>query len=315
MPIDARDDLRTPGAMALIATPRAASWRMLVLALLTALAACMALSSSAAALTITEFSDGITPGSQPIKITTGPDGNIWFTEYAGRIGRITPAGVITEFSDGITPGRIPAGITTGPDDNLWFVEIDSPGAVGRITTSGAITEFDTGGIWPNSGIVTGPDDNLWFTGSVDLGAGDESRGAVIARMTTSGTITTFSTGLSANSSPQAITNGPDGNLWFTDGASRIGRITPQGTITQFTAGHQHEQRAAQHHARPRRQPLVHRVRGLPHRAHHAGRRRHAVPHRHHGQQPAERDRRGPRRQPLVHRVRAATRSDASRPRA
>jgi streptogramin lyase len=39
-----------------------------------------------------------TAGSGPEAITTGPDGNLWFTEAAGnRIGRITPAGVITEF--------------------------------------------------------------------------------------------------------------------------------------------------------------------------------------------------------------------------
>lgn len=38
--------------------------------------------------------------------------------------------------------------------------------------------------------------------------------------------------------PQGITAGPDGNLWFTldgTGPSRIGRITPSGTITLFTS--------------------------------------------------------------------------------
>ncbi len=38
--------------------------------------------------------------------------------------------------------------------------------------------------------------------------------------------------------PQGITVGPDGNLWFTldntDSTSEIGRITPSGTITEFT---------------------------------------------------------------------------------
>ena len=40
---------------------------------------------------------------------------------------------------------------------------------------------------------------------------------------------------SAISSPSDITAGPDGNLWFT-GTNRIGRITPAGTATEFTAG-------------------------------------------------------------------------------
>src|SRR5579883_962393 len=36
-----------------------------------------------------------------------------------------------------------------------------------------------------------------------------------------------------------ITAGPDGNLWFTEQwRSRIGRITPQGKITEFLAGNQ-----------------------------------------------------------------------------
>jgi len=34
----------------------------------------------------------------PIGITAGPDGNLWFTEMvAGKVGRITTAGVVTEF--------------------------------------------------------------------------------------------------------------------------------------------------------------------------------------------------------------------------
>jgi len=37
-----------------------------------------------------------------------------------------------------------------------------------------------------------------------------------------------------NSGPSGITAGPDGNLWFTEiDASKIGRITPSGTITEF----------------------------------------------------------------------------------
>ena len=39
-----------------------------------------------------------TPAGVPDGITAGPDGALWFIEYAGnKIGRITTAGVITEF--------------------------------------------------------------------------------------------------------------------------------------------------------------------------------------------------------------------------
>jgi virginiamycin B lyase len=66
--------------------------------------------TQAVAQTISEFPVP-TPGSQPAGITTGPDGNLWFTEtVANQIGRITTAGVIKEFP---TPaaGSQPKGIT------------------------------------------------------------------------------------------------------------------------------------------------------------------------------------------------------------
>src|SRR5262249_5731396 len=38
-----------------------------------------------------------------------------------------------------------------------------------------------------------------------------------------------------NSRPYQITAGADGNLWFTESAgNRIGRITPDGTLTEFS---------------------------------------------------------------------------------
>ena len=48
-----------------------------------------------------------------------------------------------------------------------------------------------------------------------------------------GTITEFPLP-SANSAPDGITAGPDGNLWFTESQiAKIGRITPGGQITEF----------------------------------------------------------------------------------
>ena len=64
------------------------------------IAAAMALAGFAgpAAAQVTEFTIP-TANSQPIDaITTGPDGNLWFAEFAGnKTGRITPAGAFTEF--------------------------------------------------------------------------------------------------------------------------------------------------------------------------------------------------------------------------
>src|SRR6478752_912165 len=70
-----------------------------------------------------------TAASQPISVTTGPDGNLWFTEYtAGKIGKMSPGGtVLAEYSvtgaAGTLPGaHHPYGITTGADGNLWFTD-------------------------------------------------------------------------------------------------------------------------------------------------------------------------------------------------
>src|SRR5437763_1556363 len=57
------------------------------------------------------------------------------------------------------------------------------------------------------------------------------------------TFTTFTAGITPNSFPLAMTGGPDGNVWFTEGssgvqggASRVAKVTPNGTITEFSAG-------------------------------------------------------------------------------
>ena len=197
----------------------------------TASAACVLSVSAATALsapyTITEFP--LAAGGKPFGITTGPDGNVWFTEQnpvggLSRIGSITPAGAVTMFSSGITPGSAPSGITTGPDGNLWFTEYASPGRIAKSTTAGSVTQYAT--TTSNSGpywITSGPDGNLWFT---------EWTANKVGKITPLGAITEYT----ASSLPFAITAGPDGNLWFTrtGGGGGIGRITPAGTITNFT---------------------------------------------------------------------------------
>jgi hypothetical protein len=180
---------------------------------------------------VTEFSAGITNNAQPVGITKGPDGNIWFTEQiSNRIGRITPLGVVTEFSAGITGNAQPLGITSGPDGNLWFAEANG-NRIGRITPFGVVTEFSDGitaGAVPVD-ITAGPDGNLWFTERI---AGKIGR---IDPLT--GIVTEFSAGITSGAGPHGITAGPDGNLWFTEYlGNRIGWITPQGVVTEFSAG-------------------------------------------------------------------------------
>jgi virginiamycin B lyase len=179
---------------------------------------------------ITEFTSGLSFINAPVSITTGPDGNLWFTQVSpgsAQIGRITPLGVFSQISQGFSSGASPSSITAGPDGNLWFT--DARGRIGRLTPAGIIAEFSSGlsvGSAPQS-ITAGPDGNLWFA---QIGT-TPSIGR-INPMTL--VITEFSHGLKPGSMPGSIAAGPDGNLWFTDSSGGIGRVTPSGDITEFS---------------------------------------------------------------------------------
>ena len=182
-----------------------------------------AASHVAAAQSVAEFVVP-TAGSQPEKITDGPDGALWFTEQTGnQIGRITITGAITEFPIP-TAGSQPGGIVTGPDGNLWFTE-QVGNKIAKMTTAGIVTEYPVP--TPNSapGIpVVGPDGAIWF---------NEVDGSKIGRITIAGAVTEFATPI-ANSQPTAMVSASDGNLWFAEAnANRLSRITTAGVITDF----------------------------------------------------------------------------------
>ena len=57
--------------------------------------------------------------------------------------------------------------------------------------------------------------------------------------------------------PRGITAGPDGNLWFTENAGKIGQINPTtDAITEYPIPYAGPRPGD--HDGPRRQPLVHR---------------------------------------------------------
>ncbi|MCU0307038.1 MAG: hypothetical protein MUE51_04570 [Thermoleophilia bacterium] len=186
-----------------------------------------------------EFRAGITDGCSMSDIAVGPDGNLWFAEYAnGAVGRITPGGQVTEIPVSDGTHAFPSGITTGPDGRLWVVL--RSGAVVRLGLDGARTTFTegiTGFSTPPgtrsipTGITAGPDGNIWFA---------EPDGAV-GRITPDGQVTEFREGVSQVDGSELgsvidVAAGPDGNIWYTHVLGRIGRITPDGQVTEFGAG-------------------------------------------------------------------------------
>ena len=192
------------------------------------LASCLAVELSAQTLVFEAFPVPVERGCYAFAMTTGADGNFWFTctsDFArlgttDLVGRMTPAGEVTLFRTP-TPMSGPDGITAGPDGNVWFT---MSGQVGRITPEGIITEFPVGTEGLVLGITAGPDGAVWFT---------EVLANKIGRITMDGVIAEFSVPTVA-SRPTAITKGPDGAIWFTERASgKIGRITTDGQITEF----------------------------------------------------------------------------------
>jgi len=164
----------------------------------------------------------------PLAITAGPDGNLWFTEIGhvgSSIGRISTSGTITEF---LLPSAntFPSSITAGSDGNLWFTVIgtnNGPSEIGVITPQGKIHEFTL----PHSilgSITRGPDGNLWFT-EFQYGKTGTTAGR-IGRITTEGKISYFPLPTSSNS-PTSITFGTDHTLWFTE--VEITLTNPLGT--------------------------------------------------------------------------------------
>jgi streptogramin lyase len=171
-------------------------------------------------------------GRTPIGITTGPDGNLWFTEQKyfgfgiGRIARINPkTDALTEFA--LPDGGGPQSITVGPDGNIWFTETADAGwsghDVGRITPDGVFTFFDLpqglgGGA---RDIITGPDGNLWFGGA-----------GFIGQMTPAGITRAFN--LPSGGRALGLAFDSKGSLWFTEwDTNSVGRLTPDGAVTEL----------------------------------------------------------------------------------
>jgi sugar lactone lactonase YvrE len=168
----------------------------------------------------------------PAGITTGPDGNLWFTQSAGnRVSKMNMAGTILA-SYTVTTGASPYGITTGPDGNLWVAECGcdplnggATGFVASVTTSGSVTQFNVPGAGTGSPeeITTGPDGNLWFTESGQNGA-LPALGIIALN---GGTPDITDVVVPNGSRPWGITTGPDNSIWFTDnGKSLVGRYVP-----------------------------------------------------------------------------------------
>ena len=124
----------------------------------------------------------------------------------------------------------PTSLAVGPDGAAWFA---AGRVIGRMTLAGDVRTFELPTDVRAFSIANGFGRELWFT---DQGT------TAIGRISTSGAVRMYPTptrdgnpiGVGGDANPFSITKGPDGAMWFTESAAdRIGRITPEGDITEY----------------------------------------------------------------------------------
>jgi streptogramin lyase len=194
------------------------------------------------------------------RITTGLDGNLWFTDgvYGNAyVGRITPDGSVTEFPIEDHSDTQLYNITAGPDGDVWLLGIrntigqnDERLVAIRLSPDGTPTMFDVYAdpfVSNVSPLAVGPDGNLWYTASFYADFPGTNQGSIVGRITPAGDVTNFSVGLidiAELGVGGGITAGPDGNLWVAIGDGIHGeprgvrRFSVDGQLSDVIPGSQ-----------------------------------------------------------------------------
>lgn len=196
-------------------------------------------SPSSNSIVLFPFPSGV---AGPNAIAAGPSqsSTVWFaTSDSGSgpsaVGFTNLTGNVTAFRGGVQAGLTDDpigyfGITTGPDGNIWFAEAGNS-VITRVTPGGTVTETPAGGIAPFV-VTSGPDGALWYT---------LSGSAAIGRITTAPAPSPTAYPIpnpkpQATANVQAIVEGADRNLYFTDCGAQGGGVDGVGQIVVTSSG-------------------------------------------------------------------------------
>ena len=176
--------------------------------------------------------------------------------------------------------RLPHPARTGSsprDGQLWLSAAPAGAGLGTIdlvnTSNGTLeTEYSPGEMEPDfdpQRLAADSHGNLYYTldGGAELNTSGQRIGiGEIMDPGADATVTAYAVGLRANeeSDPTAITDGPDGNMFFVDdgksngGRDELGELnTTTHAITEFSSGLAWPERPVRDHARTRWERLVH----------------------------------------------------------
>jgi streptogramin lyase len=177
---------------------------------------------------VTEYPDSFgRDGDLQPTITSGPDGNLWFTEPdAGAIAKLTPTGTVTHYGwsgfpiKGFNPNVGPGSLATGADGDVWFSD---PGEdrLGKVTPQGAITVYPAPAGSAPAEIAGGPDGSVWFT--------EQTRDR-IGKLAPDGAVTEYP--VTEKQRPTSIAVARDGTAWFTEEYRGMGKVTPAGVVDE-----------------------------------------------------------------------------------
>ena len=221
---------------------------------------------------IEEFPVSLKPFSGIYEIAFGPEGDLWYVETEWREQKQFASVVRRISSNGIETAEVPFpsmeradDIARGPDDNMWLTTVinrtgasEEPDAITRISPAQEVESFTI----PNPqamssnrttgplAIAPGPGSQMWFTDK----RADSSGQMFIGAVTLDGaTFHEFpvprgeSTAVPEWPWPTDLAEGADGNIWFTDdgvnvdGQNLIGRITPEGEVTEYPIPTKHSE--------------------------------------------------------------------------
>ncbi len=174
---------------------------------------------------------------QITSLTTGPDGNVWFTAsqdgYPGRIGSFNiTTGTVTYYPHPSAVSSRYTNIVAGPDGNMWYAAKGSGGSLDYtylvkidITTGTssirALPDYSAS----ITSLAAGPDGGLWYTDTYNnkvwpVAVNGYGGGSSVAIPT-------------ASSNPSGIVAGPDGNMWLIEGG-KVAKITMAHAITEYS---------------------------------------------------------------------------------